>query len=139
MLAFMASCSTGGQKTEAQKDAPKTKVEIQTYKNTTDIPENITTPDVVKTSIGTLHFFDGVPTKETAELTQDFLLKARGVDAFLKGIPGASLQALRKGPGVLGVDANGKVARIHMHYSLLQTHQHFIFFLMLTLQMDLLL
>jgi hypothetical protein len=80
------------------------------YKNTTDIPENIMTPDVVETSIGTLNFFDGVPTKETAELTQDFLLKARGVDAFLKGIPGASLQALRKGPGALGVKGNGKVA-----------------------------
>jgi len=80
------------------------------YKNTTDIPKNIMTPDVVETSIGTLHFFDGVPTKETAELAQDFLLKARGVDAFLKGIPGASLQALRKGPAALGVDAVGKVA-----------------------------
>ncbi len=61
------------------------------YKNTTDIPKNITTPDKVETSIGTLNFFDGVPTKETAELTQECLLKARGVDAFLKGTPGASL------------------------------------------------
>jgi len=110
IIALAASCSTGGQKKEATKEAPKQKVEIQTYKNTTEIPENITTPDVVETSIGTLHFFDGVPTKETAELTQDFLLKARGVDAFLKGIPGASLQELRKGPAVLGVDAVGKVA-----------------------------
>jgi len=82
----------------------------KTYKNTTDIPKNITTPDKVETSIGTLNFFDGVPTKETAELTQDFLLKARGVDAFLKGIPGASLQELRKGPASLGADAVGKVA-----------------------------
>ena len=80
------------------------------YKNTTEIPTNITTPDVVETSIGTLNFFDGVPTPETAELTQDFLLKSRGVDAFLKGIPGASLQALRKGPASLGADAVGKVA-----------------------------
>ena len=94
MLAFMSSSVI------AQK----------TYKNTTNIPENITTPDVVETSIGTLNFFDGVPTKETAELTQDFLLKARGVDAFLKGIPGASLQELRKGPASLGADAVGKVA-----------------------------
>ena len=82
----------------------------KTYKNTTNIPKNITTPDKVETSIGTLNFFDGVPTKETAQLTQDFLLKARGVDAFLKGIPGASLQELRKGPASLGADAVGKVA-----------------------------
>ena len=107
LLAFMSSSLT------AQK----------TYKNTTDIPEYITTPDVVETSIGTLHFFDGVPTKETAELTQDFLLKARGVDAFLKGIPGASLQALRKGPAALGVDAVGKVA---LFEKLMDSHALFL-------------
>ena len=80
-----------------------------TYLNTTEIPVNITTPDVVETSIGTLNFFDGVPTKDTADLVQEYLDRARGVDAFLKGIPGASLQELRKGPASLGVDAVGKV------------------------------
>ena len=80
------------------------------YKNTTKIPSGLITPDTVQTSIGELNFFDGVPTKETAQKTHDFLDKARGVDAFLKGIPGASLQELRKGPVPLGVDANGKVA-----------------------------
>jgi len=63
------------------------------------------------------------PQKETAELTQDFLLKARGVDAFLKGIPGASLQALRKGPGLLGVDAVGKVA---LFENLMDSHALFL-------------
>jgi len=87
---------------------PSTKTRI--YKMTTPIPSNIMTPDVVKTSIGTLNFFDGVPTKETANLVQDYLDRARGVDVFLRGIPGASLQELRKGPAVLGVDAIGKVA-----------------------------
>ncbi len=80
------------------------------FKMTTPIPENIMTPDEVNTSIGTLHFFDGVPTQETADLVQEYLDRARAVDAFLKGIPGASLQELRKGPAVLGVDAIGKVA-----------------------------
>ncbi len=83
---------------------------IKTYKNTTKIPNGLTTPDKVQTSIGELDFFDGVPTKETAQKAQDFLDRARGVDTFLKGIPGASLQELRKGPVPLGVDANGKVA-----------------------------
>lgn len=32
----------------------------KTYKMTSDIPENRTTPDKVETSIGTLKFFDGV-------------------------------------------------------------------------------
>ena len=82
----------------------------KTYKNTTEIPAGITTPDKVQTSIGELNFFDGVPTKETAQKAQDFLDRSRGVDAFLKGMPGASLQELRRGPAALGVDANGKVA-----------------------------
>ena len=97
--------------------------EIRQYKNTTDIPSNITTPDVVVTSIGKLHFFDGVPSKETAQKTQDFLLRARGVDAFLKGIPGASLQALIKGPATLGVDDNGKVA---LFENLMDSHALFL-------------
>ncbi len=82
----------------------------KTYEMTTQIPENIMTPDKVKTSIGTLKFFDGVPTKKTANLVQDYLLRSRGVDVFMRGIPGASLQELRKGPAVLGVDGIGKVA-----------------------------
>jgi hypothetical protein len=123
IAALLAGCSTGEKKTETDKDVSKQKVEIQTYKNTTEIPSNITTPDEVETSIGTLHFFDGVPTKETAQLTQDFLLKARGVDAFLKGIPGASLQALRKGPAAIGVDAVGKVA---LFEKLMDSHALFL-------------
>jgi len=95
----------------------------ETYKNTTAIPSNITTPNTVKTSIGDLHFFDGVPTKETAQLTQDFLLKSRGVDAFLKGIPGASLQALVKGPAELGVNKNGTVALFN---KLMDSHALFL-------------
>jgi len=95
----------------------------ETYKNTTAIPANITTPDTVKTSIGELHFFDGVPTKDTAQKAQDFLLKARGVDVFLKGIPGASLQALVKGPAALGVNENGKVA---IFENLMDSHALFL-------------
>ncbi len=82
---------------------------IPTYKNTTQIPVGITTPDKVETSIGELNFFDGVPTKETAIKVQDYIDTARGVDAFLKGIPGASLQGLVQGGADLGADANGKV------------------------------
>ena len=35
------------------------------------IPEAIMTPDTVKTRIGTLKFFDGIPTKKTAALVYD--------------------------------------------------------------------
>jgi len=95
----------------------------QKYKNTTEIPAGITTPDKVQTSIGELNFFDGVPTKKTAQMTQDYLDRARGVEVFLRGIPGASLQELRKGPKVLGVDANGKVALFN---KLMDSHALFL-------------
>ena len=32
----------------------------------TKIPESILTPDTVQTRVGTLEFFDGIPTKEAA-------------------------------------------------------------------------
>jgi hypothetical protein len=66
------------------------------------IPEGIMTPDTVETSIGTLKFFDGAPYPETAEKVYDYLDTMRGVDAFLKGMPGASLDALIKGSHELG-------------------------------------
>ena len=36
-------------------------------KMTIDIPASITAPDQVETSLGTLNYFDGVPTEETVE------------------------------------------------------------------------
>ena len=61
------------------------------------IPEGIMTPDKVKTRIGTLKFFDGIPTKETARLCYDNLDFLRGVEAFMHGIPVTSLEAIRQG------------------------------------------
>ena len=49
----------------------------------TKIPKSIMTPDRVETRIGTLKFFDGIPTKETAELVYDNLDFLRGVETFL--------------------------------------------------------
>ena len=76
-------------------DAPKMKM-------TTDIPPGITTPDSVETSIGTLKYLDGAPYPETAEKAYDFLDTMRGVDAFLKGMPGASLLGLIHGNHSVG-------------------------------------
>jgi hypothetical protein len=66
------------------------------------IPEEILTPDTVETGIGTLRFFDGAPYPETAQKVYDYLDTMRGVDTFLKGMPGASLDALIKGNHELG-------------------------------------
>jgi hypothetical protein len=82
---------------------------VQKFKQTTDIPAGIQTPDKVETSIGTLEFFDGVPSKATAENVYDYLDRMRGVDAFLKGIPGASVRGLIVGLGDVGVNQYNKV------------------------------
>ena len=69
----------------------------------TPIPGSIMTPDKVKTRIGTLKFFDGVPSEETAELALDNLTFLRGVEVFLNGVPMASIHALVEGYKSVGV------------------------------------
>ena len=73
------------------------------------IPSKITTPDIVETRIGTLEFFDGLPTAETAAKTFDNLDFLRGVEAFLAAIPAASIEAMRRGMVTMGVDSSNKV------------------------------
>ncbi len=90
-------------------DNNSNKVVVQTFKQTTDIPAGIKTPDKVETSIGALEFFDGVPSKKTAENVYDYLDRMRGVDAFLKGMPGASVRGLILGLKEAGVYQYNKV------------------------------
>jgi hypothetical protein len=52
----------------------------------TPIPKSITTPDKVETRIGTLEFFDGLPSLETTQLVYDNLDFLRGVEVFLNGL-----------------------------------------------------
>jgi hypothetical protein len=83
-------------------EAPKMKM-------TTDIPESVTTPDSVETRIGTLNFFDGIPTKETSALVYDNLDFLRGVESFLNGIPAASIEGMRRGAVSLGATNSNQV------------------------------
>ena len=69
----------------------------------TPIPSSIMTPDKVETPIGTLEFFDGVPTEKTAQSVLDHLTFLRGVEAFLNGVPMASIHALVEGYKSIGV------------------------------------
>nr|WP_231616146.1 DUF1254 domain-containing protein [Novipirellula artificiosorum] len=86
------------------QDAPKPKYAA-------DVPEFLLTPDQVETDfLGTLEFFDGMPSESTAKKTYDFLDLSRGVDAFLNGMPAASIDAFLEGlkeagvePGDLGI------------------------------------
>ena len=75
----------------------------------TKIPESIMTPDKVETRIGTLKFFDGIPTKKTAELLYDHLDFIRGVETFLNGMPATSLEAMRLGLAALGARNSNQV------------------------------
>jgi len=74
-----------------------------------EVLDSISTPDQVETSIGTLEFLDGAPLPETAEKVYDYLDTMRGVDAFLKGMPGASLQGLIHGAHSQGALASHQV------------------------------
>ncbi|MFK7845630.1 MAG: DUF1254 domain-containing protein [Rhodothermales bacterium] len=72
-----------------------------------EVLNSIQTPGEVETSIGILKFMDGAPLPETAEKVYDYLDTARAMDAFLKGMPGASVNALIDGAHSMGaVEAN---------------------------------
>jgi len=62
------------------------------------VPDYVLTPDKVETELlGTLEFFDGLPSEATVNKTYDFLDKARGTETFLNGIPAASIYAVLEG------------------------------------------
>ncbi len=85
--------------------------EAQRPKYAADVPEFLLTPDKVKTDfLGTLEFFDGMPSESTVKKTYDFLDLSRGVEAFLNGMPATSIYAFLEGlkqvglePGDLGI------------------------------------
>jgi hypothetical protein len=80
-----------------------------TMKMTTDIPESITAPAAVETSIGTLEYFDGVPTEATVEKVYDYLDRTRALEAFLNTIPAMSVYSIREGQRAAGQDGSNKV------------------------------
>jgi hypothetical protein len=78
-------------------------------KMTTPIPESITAPDEVKTSIGTLKYFDGVPTEGSTKTIFDYLDTSRAVNVYLNSIPALSVNALREGQAAMGADTCNKI------------------------------
>ena len=76
----------------------------------TPIPASITTPDRVETRLGTLEFFDGMPSRATVQTVFDNLDFMRGVEAFLNGIPLASLESLRRGNEAMGITTSQQMA-----------------------------
>jgi hypothetical protein len=65
-----------------------------------------TTPDRVESSIGTLQYRDGAPSKETVAKVYDYLDLMHGVEAFVNAYQGASVAAIFKGFNDAGVPDN---------------------------------
>ncbi|MGB5421830.1 MAG: DUF1254 domain-containing protein [Desulfobacterales bacterium] len=77
-------------------------VKLPTYKMTTETPGQIATPDKVSTPIGTLEFFDGVPTGNTTEAIYEYMDRARAVQVYVNMIPTVSMYSLRKAQHEMG-------------------------------------
>lgn len=81
-------------------------VQAEQPKYSADVPSDITTPSTVETRIGTLKFTDGLPDEETVRKAYDQLDFSRGIQAFLSGIPAASLHTMCKGLSDAGAKPN---------------------------------
>ena len=71
-----------------------------------EIPSSITTPDKVESSIGTLEYKDGAPSKDTVAKVYDYLDLMHGVEAFVNAYQGASVASIFKGMEDAGVPNN---------------------------------
>ena len=78
-------------------------------KMTTDIPASIMAPNKLKTSIGTMKFFDGVPNEASVDKVYDYLDRSRAVESFLNCIPVMSMYSIREGMKDFGIDAYNKI------------------------------
>ena len=70
------------------------------------VPPELTTPDRVKTRIGTLEFKDGVPSSDTAAAVYDHLDFTYAFRAFTDTFQGVSVEAIRQGVEAAGVKDN---------------------------------
>src|SRR5271156_74058 len=71
-----------------------------------EIPKSISTPDRIHSSIGTLEYKDGAPSKETVQKVYDNLDLMHGVEAFVNAYQGASTAAIVKGFNDAGIPNN---------------------------------
>jgi len=70
--------------------------------------KSISTPASVKTPLGTLKFFDGVPTDATVKKVYDNLDRMRGAQVFLNTLGAASVYRLRASSAEIGADKANK-------------------------------
>jgi hypothetical protein len=67
---------------------------------------SISTPDRLPSSLGTLEFKDGAPSKETIAKIYDNLDLMHAVEAFVNAYQGASTSAIFKGMNEAGIPNN---------------------------------
>ncbi len=70
----------------------------------------ISIPDKVETAIGTLEFFDGVPTDATVSTVYDNLDRMRGMQVFLDNVGAVSMYSVRKGLADAGAEGANRIA-----------------------------
>ena len=105
MALLAVACNSGAEKTE--KAATPKQVVVPKMKMTTEIPEGIATPNKMNSSaLGELNFFDGVPLPETADKVYDYVDLHNAVDAYIKGIHIASMEAMKQGILKFGPENN---------------------------------
>ena len=102
LFIFIAACDTTAQRSDKASGTQK-------VKSNANVPTELTTPNKVETSIGTLKFFDGVPTEATVKTVYDNLDLMRGVDVFLDCLPGVSMYGLLHGASSLGQTKSNQV------------------------------
>lgn len=94
ILLSMMLISCTNSKTEEKTNI----TDIPIMEMTTEIPEGISTPNTMNSStIGELNFFDGVPLQETTDKVYDYIDLHNAVDAYVRGIHIASMEAMKTG------------------------------------------
>lgn len=70
----------------------------------------ISIPDKVETAIGTLEFFDGVPTDASVATVYENLDRMRGMEVFLDNVGAVSMYSFRKGLADAGAEGANRIA-----------------------------
>jgi len=106
-IGFIMGCTE--TQTENKAEPAKEVATTTTSKSAVPLGE-IGMADQVESAIGTLEFFDGVPTDATIDVLYDNLDRMRAVQVFLDNQGAASLNAMRKGNASIGANASNKVS-----------------------------
>jgi len=89
--------------------SPKMITQQPVMKMTIPIPESITTPAEVQSPIGTLEYFDGIPTLATKDAVYDYVDRARAVQMYITMMPAVSTYSLLQGSKDVGMGEANQV------------------------------